>query len=77
MALEVVLEIQPFPQAPADLAMVVGKLILDADSGADPDVNRSDQSVWRVVRLELDLALPRRMQPGGPGMLGGPMRGPG
>jgi hypothetical protein len=63
IALEVALEIQPLPQAPADLAVVFGKLILDADSGADP--NRPDQSVWRVVRLELDLALPKRTQPTG------------
>jgi hypothetical protein len=73
IALDVIVEIQPDSKKPAEVAVVLGKLILAADAEADP-AQTPFYELWRVVRLELDLARPKQLQPGGPGALGGPLR---
>jgi hypothetical protein len=73
IALDVILDIQPFPQVPTEQATVFGKLIVSADAAADPAT--SQDRLWRVVRLEIDLAVPKRPTPldvPGPGGPGGP-----
>jgi hypothetical protein len=73
IALDVIFDIHPFPDRPAEVATVIGKLILAADAEADPA--RPPDQLWHVVRLEFDRALSRSLNPIAPAAGRPPMPG--